>query len=89
MPPMSFMSYLNQKRRRAKLDERDSDALIDRIVARRKSLNITQTQLAELAGLKQSNIARFERKAVAPNLETIFKVLHALGCTLEIVPMDQ
>ena len=46
--------------------------------------NITQNQLAEMIGTKQSNISRLESGEYNPSLEFLNKVAQALGKSLEI-----
>jgi transcriptional regulator with XRE-family HTH domain len=45
---------------------------------------LTQKQLAELVGTKQSSIARLERGATPPNLSFLSKVAAALGARVEV-----
>ena len=54
------------------------------IIATRKEQNLTQKQLAELVGTKQSNIARFESGSYNPTIEFLQKVAGALGKNLKI-----
>lgn len=60
--------------------------LIDALVAERKRQGLTQKELAEAAHLTQSVIARLESKRCAPNLDTLLRVVSALGCTLSLAP---
>lgn len=64
-------------------------SLITRLVEAREACGITQRQLARLSGVKQPAIARLESMRVTPTIETILKVLHPLGYTLEIVPLNR
>lgn len=64
----------------------DTETLIRKLIERRKALGITQTCLAEMTGLKQSNIARFERGTQSPNLDTVIKVARALGGAIDFTP---
>lgn len=50
---------------------------------------MTQTDLANATNLTQSVIARFESKKATPQLNTLLKIVSALGCNLEVVPDDQ
>ncbi len=52
---------------------------------------LTQKQLAELVGTKQSSIARLERGATPPNLSFLGKVAAALGARVEVrlSPIDE
>ena len=54
------------------------------IIATRKEHNLTQKQLAELVGTKQSNIARFESGSYNPTVEFLQKIAGALGKKLKI-----
>jgi DNA-binding XRE family transcriptional regulator len=54
-------------------------------VARLRILRgLTQKQLAELVGTKQSSIARLERGVTPPNLSFLSKVAAALGARVEV-----
>lgn len=61
--------------------------LIRTLVAIREENGITQSQLAELSGVKQPTIARLEKSLHSPQLDSILKVLVPLGYTLQIVPI--
>ena len=61
-------------------------AFIGKIIEAREKKGITQKKLAEIAGLKQSAIARLENMKATPQLDTLLKVLKPLGYTLAIVP---
>ena len=54
------------------------------IKRRREALGLTQSEVALLAGLKQANYSRMESGRQAPNLETLFAVLDALGLNLSV-----
>ncbi len=45
---------------------------------------LTQKQLAEMVGTKQSSIARLERGTTPPNLTFLGKVAAALGARVEV-----
>lgn len=62
--------------------------IIDRLIERRQMLNLTQKQLADAAGLAQSGVARLESKKNVPRLDTLLKVAAALGCDLQLVPVN-
>lgn len=61
-------------------------AIIDTLIARRRSKGMTQQELANAASLTQSVIARLESKKATPQLDTLLKVAAALDCGVEIVP---
>ncbi len=58
--------------------------LIMEIVKLRLKNNITQKELAELTGIPQPNIARFEKNTHSASLSTVIKVLKSLGYKLKI-----
>ena len=61
-------------------------ALIGKLIETRGSKGVTQQELAQMAGLKQSAIARLESMKSIPQIDTLFKMLKPLGYTLAIVP---
>jgi len=58
--------------------------LISDIIRARLDQNITQKELAERMGTRQSNISRLESGNYNPSLEFIEKVASALGKKVEI-----
>lgn len=60
--------------------------IIDRLIEQRHNKGMTQQDLAKAACLTQSVIARLESKKATPQLDTLLKVVAALGCNLEVVP---
>lgn len=64
-------------------------SLIGKLIEARKSKGMTQKELAERAGLKQSAIARMESLLCVPQIDTLHKVLRPLGFKLDIVPIDK
>ena len=63
-------------------------SLIGKIIEAREAKGITQQELAQLSGVKQSAIARLESMKSTPQIDTLFKILKPLGYTLAIVPDD-
>ncbi len=61
-------------------------ALIGKLIEVRDSKGMTQQELAQMTGLKQSAIARLESMKSTPQIDTLFKILKPLGYTLAIVP---
>ena len=59
--------------------------LVSQIVTRRRTLGLSQAQVAERSGLTQSAIARLENEASIPRLDTLEKVAIALGMRMEFV----
>jgi predicted transcriptional regulator len=58
--------------------------VVREIIKARKELNLTQEQLAQLVGTKQSNISRLESGEYNPTIEFLSKVAQAMGKTLDI-----
>ena len=58
--------------------------IIEEIIMARKEKKLTQKDLAELVGTKQSNISRFESGNYNPSLEFLNKLANAVGKKLEI-----
>ena len=61
--------------------------LMTELTHARHDRGISQRKLEELSGVKQPVIARMESGANSPQLDTVLKVLGALGKTLAIVPL--
>jgi transcriptional regulator with XRE-family HTH domain len=59
-------------------------ALIGDIIAERERQGISQSKLAEMAGIKQSAISRMESLKALPQLDTLLKVLQPIGLTLAL-----
>jgi ribosome-binding protein aMBF1 (putative translation factor) len=62
--------------------------LIGKLIAAREANGMTQEQLAEAAGVKQSAVARLESLRATPQIDTLFKMLTPMGYKLTIVPSD-
>lgn len=60
-------------------------SLIGKIIEAREAKGLTQKELANLAGVNQSQIARLETLKSKPQIDTLFKILKPLGYTLDIV----
>jgi ribosome-binding protein aMBF1 (putative translation factor) len=64
-------------------------SLIGKMIEAREEKGLSQRELAEISGMKQPAIARLESMKATPQIDTLFKVLHPLGYTIEIVPLRQ
>ena len=55
---------------------------------RRINAGLTQQEVANMAGVRQSTVSRFEGGQMSPTIRTLFKMVRALGATLslEIIP---
>lgn len=54
------------------------------IIAARIACNMTQKELAEKTGLRQSNISRIESGAASPTVDTLSRIAAGLGKQLKI-----
>ena len=63
--------------------------LIETLVKIREEKGITQTELAELCGVKQPVIARLEKAVHSPQLDSLLRVLVPMGYSLQIVPITR
>lgn len=54
----------------------------------REQRGLSQTQLAQLAGMKQPQVARLESGAYFPAIGTLIRLLAALGGRMEIGPNE-
>lgn len=64
-------------------------ALIGALIKARKEKGVSQRDLENMSGVKQPAIARMERGASSPTLDTLIKVLLPLGKTLSIVSLPK
>jgi transcriptional regulator with XRE-family HTH domain len=64
-------------------------AIIEKIVEIRKLKGISQKDLADITGLKQSAIARIEKRINSPQLDTIIKIADALDLKFEFLSQQQ
>ena len=63
--------------------------LIKSTVEARKKANLSQRELSEKIGMKQSAIARIEKMKVSPTVDTLMQLLFPLGYTLKVVPLNK
>lgn len=63
-------------------------ALMGEIIKARQEQGVSQRKLQELSGVSQTVIARMEKGYTSPNVDTLLKVLAAMGKTLAIVPLN-
>lgn len=93
MSPSELPSRL-RARRQARAGDEDGArwiAIAAQVTAQRQALSLTQQELAELCGTTQSAIARIERGARPPRLDTLLRISSALDCELvvELKPKTQ
>ena len=58
--------------------------IIEEIILARRERNLTQKDLAELVGTKQSNISRLESGNYNPTIDFLNKIASAVGKQLEV-----
>lgn len=58
--------------------------ILHSLVAARISQNLTQKELAELSGIRQSNISRIENGTVSPTVATLIALAQGMGKKLVI-----
>ena len=63
--------------------------LIGKLIEAREAKGLTQAQLAEAAGVKQSAVARLESLKATPQIDTLLKILTPMGYKLAIVPNEE
>jgi len=56
--------------------------IADQVADRRKELELSQADLAELVGTTQSAIARLESGGRPPRIDTLLRIADALDCEL-------
>ena len=59
-------------------------SIISELIIARNNMNLTQAELAEKCGLKQSAIARMENLNVFPRIDTIIRVANCLNVDVGI-----
>ena len=88
----TFSDYINDETRVSPAERERINfeiALIGKMIEAREEKGLSQRELAELSGIKQPAIARLESMKATPQIDTLFKVLHPLGYTMEIVPLSR
>lgn len=55
-------------------------AFAKNVRSRRKALGMTQVQMQELAGIRQSYLSKVERGEVAPGFDVLARLADALQC---------
>ena len=76
---------LKNKEVQNELDMNEAEyKIIEEIILARREKNLTQKDLAELIGTKQSNISRLESGNYNPSLDFLQKVASAIGKKLEV-----
>jgi len=59
-------------------------AIAGQVAERRRALDLSQRELADLCGTTQSAIARLERGQRPPRVDTLMRIANALDCELAV-----
>ena len=59
-------------------------SIADQVVSRRRELELSQAELAELMATTQSAIARLESGGRPPRIDTLLRIANALDCELNV-----
>jgi ribosome-binding protein aMBF1 (putative translation factor) len=59
-------------------------SIVGAIIEQRKTLGLSQRELAQLCGIPQSSVARIESFRTTPNLDTLLKIMRPLGLKLTV-----
>ena len=82
-----FLADYDEKRKKIltkKKVQRDSEQIIKELVEERYRQKKTQQEMADITGVRASNIARFEGATCTPTLIMLEKYANALGKHIEI-----
>jgi len=74
-------------RRRRRTTAEDAEflaSIAEQVIEHRKLRRLSQAELASLCGTSQPGVARLERGATAPRVDTLLRVAEALDCELVV-----
>lgn len=78
------MNNINTEQiKKSRIIEPEFQAILQLYEAR-TDMGITQKQLSEMSGVRQSNISRIERGTCSPTIRTLSQLAYAMGKKLEI-----
>ena len=63
-----------------------ANEMAESIRDRRRRQKLSQAEVSDRVGIKQSTVSAFENNPQSTKLETLFKILAALDLELQIVP---
>jgi len=86
MTPAGAIDRLRERARPRPVDEEGERwrAIAEQVVAQRRARDLSQDELAQLCATTQSAIARIERGARPPRLDTLLRIASALDCELVV-----
>lgn len=59
------------------------------VMDQRKKVKLSQSEVGDLVGLKQTTISAFENKPENTKLDTLFRILSAVNIEISISPKDK
>lgn len=62
----------------------NSHELASTIRAQRKSKGLSQAEVAELVGIKQSTVSAFEVNPDSTKIDTLFRIIAAIGLQIDL-----
>lgn len=65
------------------------EELIKAAIKARKNSNYSQRHLSEKTGIKQSSIARIEKRLHSPTVNTLIRLLYPMGYTIKVVQLKE
>lgn len=85
----SFRKHLNSMLEQSDFQEeyeklQPEFEIMKALIEARTKQNMTQKELAERSGIRQSNISRIEKGASSPNISTLQKLAEGLGMNLQV-----
>jgi transcriptional regulator with XRE-family HTH domain len=86
MTPARAFDRLRERTRARPADPEGEQwlAIAEQVAAHRRARDLSQSELADLCGTTQSAIARLERGARPPRLDTLLRIANALDCELVV-----
>ena len=84
-----FQKYLNEQLKDPEFfaeyeEQKPEYEAIRAVIAARLEQHMTQKELAEKTGIRQSNISRIESGSTSPTVETLARIAAGLGKQLKI-----
>jgi len=84
-----YQKYLNKQLKNPEFaaeweGQRPEREYVKAIIAARMEQNLTQKELAEKTGIRQSNISRIENGNCSPTIATLQQIASGVGKTLHI-----
>ncbi len=82
-------TFLFEKSEDIDIVEVEKRRLLRSVSLARRSADLSQVKLGEIAGIRQPVISRIESGDIAPQINTLFKLLAPMGKTLTITDLEE